>query len=197
MKIVIAMFALCCVGADAGAQALPNALPRPLLEYAAGLKEVRIRSEPALPQWLAKCDPPFYEAFAVRTGDGANATIAVFIGGSAREEVISYTLIPAQVKSCAAIARPGSRASYTLRRPMPLPKGEYSEIFPILNAGNEVVYLLHEEKSLSKSENNASVTRTLLALTGKSLTQVARVTKANADAAQSVDTLVPFAALMQ
>ncbi len=194
MKPIFAIICLCFLGFDVHAQTLPGGQPRPLLTYGGDLKEVRINSEAALPQWLAKCDPPFYEVFSIRTLAAAPAFIAVFIGGSAREEVITYTLIPTAIKSCSSISRLGS---YTFRRPVPMPNGGYSEIFPILNAKGEVAYLLHEEKSLASGSGGAALTRTLLALTGKSLRQVARVTKTNGDAEQLPDALIPFAALLK
>lgn len=194
MKSIFAIACLCFLGFDGHAQTLPNGQPRPLLAYGGDLKEARINSEAALPQWLAKCDPPFYEIFSIRTLSATSALIAVFIGGSAREEIVTYTLIPAAIKSCASIAR---LDSYTFRRPVPTAKRGYSEIFPVLNAKGEVAYLLHEEKSLSSAPGAAALTRTLLALSGKSLKQVARVTKANVDSEQLADTLIPFATLLK
>jgi hypothetical protein len=194
MKIALVLVLVSLSGFDVNAQALPSGLPRALLIYDGDLKEARIKSEQTMPQWLSKCDPPFYEVFSIRTTPTARVLLAVFIGGNAREEVITYTLIPETVKSCATI---GSLDSYTFRRSAKMQKGEYSDIFPILNARNEVRYLLHEEKSLSSVQGSASLARALLSLTATSLTRAARTIKTDVDPAQSVDAAIPFATLLK
>lgn len=194
LKTFVAIACLCAPALNVLAQSLPQGQPRRLLTYEGDLKEARIKSHAALPPWLAKCDTPFYEVFSIRTLGSTPATIALFIGGSAREEVLTYTLIPDAVKSCASLSR---LDGYTIRRPMPMPKGGYSEIVPVLNAKGEVVYLLHEEKLPTSNQGGASFTRTLLALSGKTLKQTARVTKSGANAEQLVDAAIPFTTLLK
>lgn len=194
MKIAFFLMLVSLSGCHAYAQTLPSGQPRGLLVYEGGLKEARISSEPVFPLWISKCDPPYYQVFSIRTTPTARVLLSVFIGGSAREEVITYRLIPETVKSCAAIS---NLNSYTVRRPTQMAKGEYSEIFPVLNAENEVKYLLHEEKSFASTGGSVALARTLLALTEKSFKQVARITKTDVDAAQSADAAIPFASLLK
>jgi hypothetical protein len=67
----------------------------------------------------------------------------------------------------------------------------------VQNAKKETIYLLHEERSLSSTPGGFSVSRTLLTLTEKSLMQAARIDKTGVNAAQPVDEVIPFAALLK